>query len=143
MLDLTSLVKKPPGRGYAAGVEFQWRKVVAAIIGVAVISPMAALLFRFGIANLGLLVLAAGAGAGLLALTWRPDGLPFSVWARAQVTGRRNRTVLDDGTEVSLHVGLAPVRNNRSGQKFDLVFPAVEVTPDRVGPRGDLLPVNT
>ncbi len=138
MVDLTSLVRKPPSRGYAAGVEFKWRTVVAGLGGVVLVAPMAFLLARFQIYNVAILVVVAGAALGPVVTTWRPDGVPFSVWVSSKLR-RQNRTVLEDGTEVALHVGLAPVREDRSGQQVTLVFPAVEVAPERLGPRGNLI----
>lgn len=141
MLDLTPLVRKPPDRHYIAGARVQTRQTVAAVIGMALIAPVAGLLFRLGAANLGLLLLAAGAGGALLALAWRPDGLPFSVWASSRLRQVRQQTVrLDDGTAVVLHVGLAPLVEVHAGGTFRLEHPAVEVAPDRLDVRGAFVP---
>lgn len=136
MLDMTKLVRKPPDRHWIVGVEVRTRTAVAAVIGAVLMLPIAAPLFRFGAANIAILAVVAGGGAGLLALAWRPEGLPFGAWVAAKLREGRGKTFLADGTEVSLYVGLAPLRDSMAGQRLTLEMPAVEVAPGRYDKRG-------
>lgn len=141
MLDLTRLVRKPPGRYYVAGREIRTRTLVAGGAGLFLSAPLIMLLARFHDGTFAILAAIVGVCAGLLALSWRPDGLPFGTWLAAKVK-RSSRTIeLDDGTRVALYVGLAPVRYPRCGQRMVLDRPAVEVAPGRFDARG--APVET
>jgi hypothetical protein len=137
MTDLSPLVRKPPLRQAVGGYVVEVRKLVFGIFGILLTSPITALGFAFGAANLGLVSLILGAGFGLLLSVTRPQGQTMVGYLWGAVTGRNGRLHVGDEW-VRVCVGLAPIAAVHDGTPVDVFASAVPVSPDHVDARGYL-----
>lgn len=138
MVDLTSLVKKPPLRYALLGmILLEVKQVFAIGLAVFLSMPVVFTMWRFGFERASLFLVMIAGGIGYFATMARPDGQTLTGYALNALRGRIG-TVEVDGQKRPVYVGVARVRDFHGGQRFRYARSAVEVLPDKIDDRGAL-----
>ncbi|HEX6417271.1 MAG TPA: hypothetical protein VFZ77_02200 [Acidimicrobiales bacterium] len=143
MICFTEATRRAPLRIRHGIIDVPVRQAVGFAAGLLAAAPAgAALMALFGSWNVMSGALAVGAAVGVVAVNARPGGEPVLRYLWRALRARR--ALVDyRGRRGRLHVGLCPVPVDEiaRGDRVLLRSSAVEVDPARVGPRGEMLPV--